>query len=207
MKYLNSHRSVHNTRVERMWVEVTHTFGESWKDFFFELEDLYGLRPDIDKHLWLLHFLFLDLINQHAQQFQEAWNHHVMELEGRHNASPRELWLFGQVEHGVRGLDDFDSLDGTGVGDNNEEHEEHVINALAMADFRSENSYAEGYRGRMNHVAVPSSDSPFSQEEINRLDAAVPQLDLLLSWEERAEVWCGALLAAKQIFDDRCFAV
>ncbi|KAJ7136327.1 hypothetical protein C8R43DRAFT_894051, partial [Mycena crocata] len=38
-------RSVHNTRIERLWYDVTHGFGKKWKVFFLDLEANHGLNP------------------------------------------------------------------------------------------------------------------------------------------------------------------
>ncbi|KAG8724583.1 hypothetical protein FRC09_016912 [Ceratobasidium sp. 395] len=99
-----SGRSVHNTRVERAWYDVTEGFGWKWKTFFYDLETHHRLIPTLKPHLWLLHHLFLDLINNDAYQWKEAWNSHTLSLRGERNRSPKDLWFFGMVEHGPRGL-------------------------------------------------------------------------------------------------------
>ena len=57
------HRSVHNSRIERIWYDVTEGFGGKWKDFFTDLEANEGLDVDNQAHIWLLHHLYLDDIN------------------------------------------------------------------------------------------------------------------------------------------------
>ncbi|THH10681.1 hypothetical protein EW146_g8295 [Bondarzewia mesenterica] len=56
-------RSVHNTRIERLWYDITQGFGQKWKNFFLELEHHYGLDPDRPAHIWLLYHLFLATID------------------------------------------------------------------------------------------------------------------------------------------------
>ncbi|CAE6411338.1 unnamed protein product [Rhizoctonia solani] len=97
-------RSVHNTRIERLWYDITEGFGWKWKLFFYDLEVHHGLIPTLETHLWLLHYLFLDNINQDAQQWALAWNSHTMALRGEPNRSPKDLWFFGMIQHGPRGL-------------------------------------------------------------------------------------------------------
>lgn len=79
-------RSTHNTRIERMWVEVGKQFVRRWKAFFLRLERLHGLDRQNPAHLWLLHVLFLDSINDDAQRFVDEWNHHPLSTEK--NQSP-----------------------------------------------------------------------------------------------------------------------
>jgi hypothetical protein len=51
-----------------MWVEVTCDFRSKWKEFFYQLEAKCGINPDLPSHIWLLHYLFLDTINEDAHQ-------------------------------------------------------------------------------------------------------------------------------------------
>ena len=74
-----SHSSVHNTRIERLWYDVTHGFGLKWKNFFIDLEAHCHLNPS---HIWLLHHLFMSTINADAEAWVHSWNNHTMQLKG-----------------------------------------------------------------------------------------------------------------------------
>ncbi|KAJ6462900.1 hypothetical protein C8R45DRAFT_841390 [Mycena sanguinolenta] len=93
--------STHNTRIERLWVEVGSQFVRRWRGFFNRLERLHHLDPDRPDHLWLLHTLFLDSINEDCEEFQSNWNAHPIDGMGTANKSPNDLRLLGQVRHGV----------------------------------------------------------------------------------------------------------
>ncbi|TFK87728.1 hypothetical protein K466DRAFT_469880, partial [Polyporus arcularius HHB13444] len=97
-------RSVHNTRIERLWFDVTIGFGGKWKTFFLELEHHDGLDADNAAHIWLIHHLFLHAINQDAQEWSAIWNAHTLHIRGERASTPHELFLFGVAEHGARGL-------------------------------------------------------------------------------------------------------
>ncbi|RDX44747.1 hypothetical protein OH76DRAFT_1359219 [Lentinus brumalis] len=97
-------RSVHNTRIERLWFDVTLGFGGKWKAFFLELEHNCDLNPDNPCHIWLVHHLFLHAINQDAHEWASIWNAHSLHIRGEHSASPHELFMFGVAEHGARGF-------------------------------------------------------------------------------------------------------
>ncbi|KAJ7331348.1 hypothetical protein DFH08DRAFT_916458 [Mycena albidolilacea] len=43
-------RSVNNTRIERLWYNVTHGFGFKWKTFFIDLTINHGLDPADGPH-------------------------------------------------------------------------------------------------------------------------------------------------------------
>lgn len=79
--------STHNTRIERLWVEVGTQFARRWRGFFTSLGRLHGLDHRNPQHLWLLHFLFLDIINTDCDLFKDMWNNHPVSGAG-HNRSP-----------------------------------------------------------------------------------------------------------------------
>ena len=79
--------STRNTRIERMWGEVGAHFARKWWAFFTQLEMQHHLNPEKPEHLWLLHLLFLDDINNDCITFQQEWNAHPISGLG-HNRSP-----------------------------------------------------------------------------------------------------------------------
>ncbi|KAJ7429689.1 hypothetical protein B0H11DRAFT_2401808 [Mycena galericulata] len=100
-------RSVHNTRIERLWYDVTHGFGKKWKVFFLDLETNHGLNPTRPGHIWLLHHLFLASVNRDAQDWVEAWNSHQLTVRRQRERSPRDLFTFGTLREGPRGITSF----------------------------------------------------------------------------------------------------
>ena len=68
--------SVFNTRIERLWVEVGKQFARAWRAFFMHLERLHLLNRKNKKQRWLLHYLFLDAINEDCDKFCLEWNAH-----------------------------------------------------------------------------------------------------------------------------------
>lgn len=104
VRQLNTCRSVHNTRIERLWYDVTHGFGQKWKNFFHDLEINHGLNPRSPGDIWLLHHLFLLSINEDALEWAEAWNSHKLQIKGERKRSPRDMFLFSMVQDGPRGI-------------------------------------------------------------------------------------------------------
>lgn len=96
-------RSVHNVRIERLWVDVTAQVGAVWADLFTHLELNFGLDINHPGHIWLLHILFLPLINAQLAFFADAWNQHQLQIRGGPNRSPADLFGFDMFVHGVRG--------------------------------------------------------------------------------------------------------
>ena len=87
MSNLYLHRSTHNNRIERLWVEVGSQFVRAWRAFFYRLERLHNLDAANPFHLWLVHFLFLQEINDDCDTFSADWNVHDMASAG--NRSPQ----------------------------------------------------------------------------------------------------------------------
>ncbi|KAG8921378.1 hypothetical protein FRC01_000283 [Tulasnella sp. 417] len=98
-------RSVHNVRIERLWVDVTTQFGAKWADFFTLLEVRHGLNINNHNHLWLLQYLFLLDINTEANYFRDSWNNHVIQMRGQRSRSPADMFGFDMFVYGVRGED------------------------------------------------------------------------------------------------------
>ena len=48
---------------------------------------MHYLDPEKSEHIWLLHFLFLDMINSDCEEFQDTWNHHPISGAG-HDRTP-----------------------------------------------------------------------------------------------------------------------
>ena len=97
-------RSVHNTCIERLWYDdLTEGLGSKWKTFFIELEAGDFLDVQNTAHIWLLHALFLDAINKELQEWARMWNQHTMQIQGKRSCSPNIMFMFGEVQEGVRG--------------------------------------------------------------------------------------------------------
>ncbi|TFK59855.1 hypothetical protein BDN72DRAFT_743822, partial [Pluteus cervinus] len=96
-------RSVHNIRIERLWVDVKAQVLSSWVRLFGELEAHSGLQINNPDHLWLLHKLFLPTINSQLAVFVESWNHHTINIRNGPNRSPVDMFGFDMLALGFRG--------------------------------------------------------------------------------------------------------
>jgi hypothetical protein len=150
------YRSVHNVRIERLWVDVTAQVGAFWADIFADLELRYGLDINNIHHIWLLHHLFLRLINQQLTFFAESWNQHRIQIQDGPNRSPADMFSFDMLVHGVRGnqLPDKDLSD--------EELEVYGVDWEGLHDeqllrsHRGNNPTSEGWNSWIGHVGPPS---------------------------------------------------
>ncbi|KAJ3770384.1 hypothetical protein FB446DRAFT_647046 [Lentinula raphanica] len=102
-------RSVHNVRIERLWVDVSNYITQHWNDYFTRLEMDHQLDASNPNHIWLLQYLFLPAINQSLNFWVEAWNcHRISQRRGDGPArSPEDMFGFDMLTQGLRG----DSLD------------------------------------------------------------------------------------------------
>ena len=96
-------RSVHNIRIERLWVDITAQIGASWAEAFTDLEINHGLDINNTHHIWLLHYLFLQTLNDQLSFFAESWNQHRMQIRDGPNRSPADMFGFDMLVHGLRG--------------------------------------------------------------------------------------------------------
>jgi hypothetical protein len=69
-------RSVHNSRIERLWRDVFQTVLSLFYDLFVLLEHDQYLDPDNEDHLFCLHAVYLPVINESLSKFVFSWNNH-----------------------------------------------------------------------------------------------------------------------------------
>ncbi|KAJ7686979.1 hypothetical protein B0H14DRAFT_2421901 [Mycena olivaceomarginata] len=96
-------KSVHNVRIERLWVDITAQLGATWAERFTILELRHGLDINNISHIWLLHFLFLATINSQLAFFAQSWNQHRIQIRHGPNRSPADMFVFDMLVNGVRG--------------------------------------------------------------------------------------------------------
>jgi hypothetical protein len=97
-------RSVHNQRIERLWIDVYAKILKIYYQVFIHLENEYGLDTNNEVHLWCLHYVYLPIINRSLNIFRNQWNYHPISRNG-HNQSPKQLFMSGMILRGMRGFD------------------------------------------------------------------------------------------------------
>ena len=127
-------KSVHNSRIERLWRDVYQSVSSSYASVFYELESDGALNADNDADLFSLHYIFVPRINESLRTFQAAWNNHSVSTEN--NMSPLQLYtaysqgsqLFDETinpEHECYSMDnDVDSNDNHDGDDNDGDDDE-----------------------------------------------------------------------------------
>lgn len=99
--------SVHNQRIERLWVDVVAYIVSYYKNIFYNLEVNGLLSPDNEVQLYGLHYVYLPRINRSIEEFVLQWNHHGLSSE--RCQSPLQLMIEGFYhsracfEHGESG--------------------------------------------------------------------------------------------------------
>ncbi|KAF7300815.1 hypothetical protein MKEN_01307200 [Mycena kentingensis (nom. inval.)] len=204
-------RSVNNTRIERLWYDVTHAFGRKWKLFFMDLEAHYGLNPLVPEHIWLLHHLFLDAINTDAQEWARSWNAHPLYVRNEGNDSPRARFLFSMVQDGPRGLEYVEEPPEEDVDD----PAMYGVDWEAMEDRRLMQHYLENNLDdseehnpftftpeKLSHAPCDPPDCPVTPEELAHLDAELAaSVDLSSrSMAARKMAWCEAFRICSEMF-------
>ncbi len=104
-------RSVHNTRIERLWRDVYTSVASTYVQVFTDMEQQGILNPENDSDIFCLQFVFLPRINAALQYFQNAWNNHPLSTEG--NRTPLQLYTGGSIGNPL--FDEDIDLDTYGV--------------------------------------------------------------------------------------------
>ncbi|KAF4606218.1 hypothetical protein EYR38_000267 [Pleurotus pulmonarius] len=171
-------RSVHNVRIERLWRDITLGFGQKWKQFFEHLEVHHNLNHNLNAHIWLLHHLFSDDLNEDANAWAEAWNSHVLSIRGERQRSPKDMFVFGMMEHGMHGvggytgnIDDKDlspeelqeyGIDWTDYEDSNIQTH---LDANNCTDELGHNPFLAHQPRHLSHVPVDTPECPFASDD------------------------------------------
>ncbi|KAK1219067.1 hypothetical protein PQX77_018216 [Marasmius sp. AFHP31] len=203
-------RSVHNTRIERLWVDVRVNISSTWDSRFTDLEINCGLEYQNVNHKWLLQLLFLDVINEEMTFWYNSWNQHKIAIKDGPSRSPEEMFGFDMLAHGVRGdsLQSFpmteEELELFGV-DWEGLHDEKILCDLRKNYTDKESSSWIGKRGpppKTNSVPVDPPPSLLSEEEVAAL---IHHLELLPRSSQQDHVrtlWIHGLAFARGLRPD-----
>ncbi|PPR03768.1 hypothetical protein CVT24_007511 [Panaeolus cyanescens] len=116
--------STRNTPIERNWVELGRRVCRAWRVFFQRLGRLHNLDQSNTGHLWLLQYLFLDVINEDCRNYVEEWNAHPM--RNRKNMCPNDLEIEGMMKYGIYDqMQNLFSFEDECEGLNDQEREEY----------------------------------------------------------------------------------
>ena len=200
-------RSVHNVRIERLWVDVTAQVGAYWSEFFVQLELRHSLDVNNIHHIWLLQYLFLRIINAQLSFWADSWNQHKLQIRGGPNRSPADLFVFDMLVHGVRGdqLPDEEELsteelevygvDWEGLGD------DELLRARRQNNPVDEEGSSwvgrSGPPAHLNEVSVESPPGDLTQHEISSLDNAVEGWYEFTDDSSRISLWVQGLSCAR----------
>jgi hypothetical protein len=109
--------SVHNQRIERLWVDVGRCVISYFKDVFIYMENNGILDPDNVVDLIALEFVFTPKINRNLDEFVSQWNNHPLSSE--RNQSPLQLFShFANPHRNNENIDGFYGVDENGQSQN-----------------------------------------------------------------------------------------
>ncbi|KAJ3964015.1 hypothetical protein EV361DRAFT_812755 [Lentinula raphanica] len=207
-------RSVHNVRIERLWVDVSTAITQHWNDYFTGLEAQHQLDVDNRNHIWLLQYLFLDTINQSLYLWAEGWNCHRLSQRRSDGParSPEDLFGFDMLAHGLRG----DSLDQFAMTDEELElfgvdweglQDESLLQSLRQ-NYAHEHDFntslgRHGPPENLNEVEVEPPPGSMTAAEVQLLGEVVRSVTRSLSEEDNVvNLWRAALVFARAIHPD-----
>jgi len=176
----------------------------------------------IDAHIWLIHYLFLPSINQDAEQWARVWNNHVLARRGEEHRTPNNMYLFGMIEKGRRGVHvapdtllAMDDNDDDLLGASDDDYAAYGIDWDDLNDHRTRdhhnthnredgdpsNPFVSNQPDRLSHVNVPCARCPFNSQQIQALDDQLARLPYIRDQDmnSRRLVWIDALRIASQL--------
>ncbi|KAJ3709538.1 hypothetical protein C8R42DRAFT_598482 [Lentinula raphanica] len=204
-------RSVHNVRIERLWVDVSNYITQPWNDIFSGLEQRYHLDISNPNHIWLLQYLFMDTINIILAFWAEGWNNHRITQRDGPSRSPEDMWGFDMLVHGIRGdsVDDF-SMSDQELADFGVDWEDLEDEAL-LQSLRRNYAHEEGastWLGRhgpppvLNEVHVEPPSGLMTTAEIQALDSFLEPISQFSNEGDVIRLWCMALAYVRALYPD-----
>ena len=73
--------SVHNQRIESLWVDIVRYIVTPYRNIFTYLESFGLLDPLNELHLFALHCVYQPQIKRSIKKFVLQWNHHGLSSE------------------------------------------------------------------------------------------------------------------------------
>lgn len=206
-------RSTHNVRIERLWLEVNRVIIHKWRSFFEQLEEHHGLNHDIPSHLWLLHHLFLPMLNRDLSRWVEHWNAHVIQLKNERNKSPQEIFFFGMLENQVPGILDV-IHDGEREGSPEVENLDVGLDVMDMLEEMNDETIATEIRARTGNpfedyvptnfsvVRCEAPDCPLLPDQLEGLNSILrAEFDIrTTSMAVRQTIWRRAMVYCSALF-------
>lgn len=201
-------RSVHNIRIERLWVDVTAQVGSTWAEHFTTLEMRHGLDINNSNHIWLLHYLFLHTINQQLEFFVASWNQHQIRSSHGPNRRPADYFLFDMHTQGIQGLrlppenaepltqDEIEvfGIDWEGL------RNDGLLRSREANNLQGEGADSwitrSGPPTNLNEVLVEAPTGLFNELELSHLENSLAQMAGAVTEREVITLWSSALALA-----------
>ncbi|KAJ7584926.1 hypothetical protein C8J56DRAFT_1003717 [Mycena floridula] len=201
-------RSVHNVRIERLWVDVTTQIGDTWHRLFDMLELRYGLNINNQNHIWLLQHLFLPTINIQLDFFAQSWNNHRIQIRNGPNRSPLDMFVFDMLALGVRGQalelspEELESYGIDWAAFNIERVRRHQQTHIPPNEESSSWIGHQGPPPNLTQVVVEPPETVFAEEVLPGLDDFVREWTGSSDITAVASAWVNGLAYARRFYPD-----
>lgn len=160
----------------------------------------------------------MGMVNRDAQAWVHAWNSHSMQLPEGGQRSPRDMFLFGMVEEGPRGIDAFlrrqpadEELSPAELEDFGVDWEARDDPALMQhllennpQDWENDNPFQPG-PSRLSEVVVDPPEAGLSEDELRLFLSLLGRRVNMQTetMEGRRLIWVAALELAREIAESR----
>ena len=129
-------KSVHDQRIERLWVDLNTYVIQHFRNIFYNLELEHGVNSSCDIDLYALHYVFVLRINNMLQEFSSTWNNHSVRTK-RHR-TPLQIWTEGfyrLTPTNINGLLEVTDSSFYGIDDNGPTPELQTANNVQVPEI------------------------------------------------------------------------
>ena len=169
-------RSVHNSRIERLWRDVYVKVLDKYYRLFYHLEDNHVLDIDNSVHIFALHYTFLPRLSHDLDTFRSSYNNHGLRTE--HFQTPLMLWTSGLLEqfssnqHSTAINNIFGN---NSIINNSDPHGDNNNNVITQDDEEADDDY--NVAPHDDGMAPHDDNVPPNDDNVPPHDANVPPQD------------------------------
>lgn len=143
-------KSVHNQRIERMWKDIRYQVLENLRQIFYNMEDDGHLDISSSRHLQVLHYVYLPVINRRLSIMVQAWNKHPISTQ--ECQTPEQLFHNGMLANMHSGHAATEYMFGEISMEN------HLHDSLAQYNITLDQLEVEGGPNEPTDVLTPTAE-------------------------------------------------
>ena len=167
--------NTNNQRIEKLWGDTNRGITEFYWLLLTQLSDELGVDFENESHVFIIHHLFLDCINEDLQSFKLMWNNHKLRTE--HNKTPNQLLLENAETSKAKSPVDMQFHLNEEVDITTDDLEQVVVDPIKCPLSDAQRTIFEN---RVPKFILPDMDTTYKEPMLNRIAEAFNIFDEII---------------------------